>query len=63
MQAPPSSSSPPPFPHSNHGGWTWINSSTLKVFPVFESVRKLRKETTTVKTTKFLDFGSDFMMR
>ena len=61
VQAPPSSSPPPPFPHSNHGGWTWINSSTLQVFPVFESVKKLRKETTTVKTTKFLDFGSDFI--
>jgi hypothetical protein len=30
-------------PHSSHGGWTWVNSSTLGPFPVFESVKKLRE--------------------
>ena len=37
-------------PHSNHGGWTWVNSSTLDAFPVYESVKKLRE-----RTSLFLD--------
>ena len=29
--------------HSSHGGWTWINSSTLEAFPVFSYVKRLRE--------------------
>lgn len=30
--------------HSSHGGWTWINSSTLEAFPVFSYVKRLREQ-------------------
>lgn len=31
-------------PHSNHGGWTWVNSTTLDGFLVFDSIKNLRED-------------------
>ena len=31
-------------PHSNHGGWTWVNSTSLDGFLVFDIIKKLRED-------------------